>query len=382
MIYLDNGATSYPKPKEVAEAVYEYMTKVGSNINRGGYEKAYSAAEVVLETRELIDKLMNGYGARNAIFTPGNTYSLNFLIKGLAVKGDKFLTTHMEHNAVYRPLHQLQRDGVIEYDCMPCNELGELELEDALAMITPDVRAVVMLHASNVSGTLLPIEEVGKRCHEQGVIFIVDAAQTAGNTPIDMQKCHIDGLTVPGHKSLLGPQGVGVMLINPEIKDEITPLVSGGTGSHSDMTDMPSELPDRFESGTLNLPGIFGLHAALRWLEENFEKVHEHEKALSARMLDGLKDVEGIYLAGLPTVEGRVSVISVDPLNKDNGICAFNLEHEYGISTRVGLHCAPLAHKSLGTFPEGTVRFSIGPFNTEEEIDTAVAAVKILAQTK
>ena len=244
MIYLDNGATSYPKPKEVAEAVYEYMTKVGSNINRGGYEKAYSAAEVVLETRELIDKLMNGYGARNAIFTPGNTYSLNFLIKGLAVKGDKFLTTHMEHNAVYRPLHQLQRDGVIEYDCMPCNELGELELEDALAMITPDVRAVVMLHASNVSGTLLPIEEVGKRCHEQGVIFIVDAAQTAGNTPIDMQKCHIDGLTVPGHKSLLGPQGVGVMLINPEIKDEITPLVSGGTGSHSDMTDMPSELPD------------------------------------------------------------------------------------------------------------------------------------------
>lgn len=382
MIYLDNGATSYPKPKEVAEAVYEYMTKVGSNINRGGYEKAYSAAEVVLETRELIDKLMNGYGARNAIFTPGNTYSLNFLIKGLAVKGDKFLTTHMEHNAVYRPLHQLQRDGVIEYDCMPCNKLGELELEDALAMITPDVRAVVMLHASNVSGTLLPIEEVGKRCHEQGVIFIVDAAQTAGNTPIDMQKCHIDGLTVPGHKSLLGPQGVGVMLINPEIKDEITPLVSGGTGSHSDMTDMPSELPDRFESGTLNLPGIFGLHAALRWLEENFEKVHEHEKALSARMLDGLKDVEGIYLAGLPTVEGRVSVISVDLLNKDNGICAFNLEHEYGISTRVGLHCAPLAHKSLGTFPEGTVRFSIGPFNTEEEIDTAVAAVKILAQTK
>lgn len=382
MIYLDNGATSYPKPKEVTEAVYEYMTKVGSNINRGGYEKAYSAAEVVLETRELIDKLMNGYGARNAIFTPGNTYSLNFLIKGLAVKGDKFLTTHMEHNAVYRPLHQLQQDGVIEYDCMPCNELGELELEDALAMITPDVRAVVMLHASNVSGTLLPIEEVGKRCHEQGVIFIVDAAQTAGNTPIDMQKCHIDGLTVPGHKSLLGPQGVGVMLINPEIKDEITPLVSGGTGSHSDMADMPSELPDRFESGTLNLPGIFGLHAALRWLEENFEKVHEHEKALSARMLDGLKDVEGIYLAGLPTVEGRVIVISVDFLNKDNGICAFNLEHEYGISTRVGLHCAPLAHKSLGTFPEGTVRFSIGPFNTEEEIDTAVAAVKILAQTK
>ena len=195
MIYLDNGATSFPKPQEVADAVYEYMTKVGSNINRGGYEKAYSAAEVVLETREMIDSMMNGYGARNAIFTPGNTYALNFLIKGLARTGDKFLTSHMEHNAVYRPLHQLQEDGVIEYECMPCNELGQLDLDKALDMITPDIKAVVMLHASNVSGTILPIEDIGRKCHEEGVLFIVDAAQTAGNTPIDMQKCHIDGLT-------------------------------------------------------------------------------------------------------------------------------------------------------------------------------------------
>ena len=380
MIYLDNGATSFPKPQEVADAVYEYMTKVGSNINRGGYEKAYSAAEVVLETREMIDLMMNGYGARNAIFTPGNTYALNFLIKGLARKGDKFLTSHMEHNAVYRPLHQLQEEGVIQYECMPCNDLGQLELAKALEMITPDIKAVIMLHASNVSGTILPIEEIGRKCHEEGVIFIVDAAQTAGNTPIDMQKCHIDGLTVPGHKSLLGPQGIGAMLINPEIKDDIIPVISGGTGSHSDMADMPSELPDRFESGTLNLPGIYGLHAALKWLQKHFDEVHDHEKALTARMLEGLANIKGVRLVGLPTIEGRVSVVSIDFAGDDNGICAFNLEHTYGINTRVGLHCAPLAHESLHTFPEGTVRFSIGPFNTEEEIDVALRAIEEIAE--
>lgn len=379
MIYLDNGATSYPKPAVVAEAVADYITNVGSNINRGNYAKAYSAAEIVLETRERIDRLMHGYGARNAIFTPGNTYGLNMLIKGLAKKGDRFLASGMEHNAVYRPLHQLAEDGVISVDYMPCTSEGKLITEEALSMIDESVTAVVMLHASNVSGTILPLEEVGRRCREKGVLFFVDAAQTAGNTPIDMQKYHIDGLTVPAHKSLLGPQGLGVLLINPEIADRITPLIAGGTGSHSDLAEMPKELPDRLESGTLNLPGIFGLHAALGWIETHFEEIRAHEQALTARMLEGLQKIDGIRLAGLTGTEGRVSVISVDFLHEDNGLCAFRLEKEYGIMTRVGLHCAPLAHRSLGTFPEGTVRFSIGPFNTEEEIDTALNAIAALA---
>jgi cysteine desulfurase family protein len=379
MIYLDNGATSYPKPQEVADAVYDYIKNVGSNINRGNYAKAYSAAETVLETRELVDRMMNGYGARNAIFTPGNTYALNFLIKGLARKGDRFIATGMEHNAVYRPLHQLEEAGMIDVDYMPCDSCGRLETEKALDMIDENVRAVIALHASNVSGTVMPIEEIGRRCHEKGVIFIVDAAQTAGNTPIDMKKCHISGLTLPAHKSLLGPQGLGVMMIDPAIAGEIDPLVAGGTGSHSDMAEMPEELPDRFEAGTLNLPGIFGLHAALKWVGEHFDEIREHEKALTARFLDGLSQIDGIRLAGLPTTEGRVGVVSVDFVNGDNGLCAFQLEQKYGIMTRVGLHCAPLAHKSLGTFPEGTVRFSIGPFNTEEDIDTAVKAVAELA---
>ncbi len=375
MIYLDNGATSYPKPDVVADAVYDYIKNNGCNINRGGYEKAYSAAGVVLETRELINKMMNGYGSRYTIFTPGNTYSLNFLIKGIARPGDKLLISGMEHNAVYRPVHQLEQAGIIQVGYMPCDQQGQLILEEALPMIDESVRAVVMLHASNVSGTLMPLEEVGKQCHDKGVLFFVDAAQTAGNVPIDMQQCHIDGLCMPGHKSMLGPQGIGVLLLNPKITDEVEPLVAGGTGSHSDLATMPEELPDRFESGTLNLPGIYGLHAAVQWLMEHQQEVHQHEQHLAKKMLDGIRNTEGIRVAGLPNTEGRVAVISVDFLNGDNGMIAFQLEQEYGISTRVGLHCAPLAHQSLGTFPEGTVRFSIGPFNTEDDIETAIQAI-------
>lgn len=379
MIYLDNGATSYPKPETVAEAVSDYITNVGANINRGGYAKAYSAAEIVLETREMLSYMFNGYGPRATIFTPGNTYAINFLIKGLARKGDKFLCSGMEHNAVYRPLYQLQEQGLIEVGYFPCNEYGELKTEKALEMITPDVRAVVMLHGSNVSGTLLPIEKVGERCKEQGVMFIVDAAQTAGVIPIDMKAAGISGLCVPAHKSLLGPQGLGAMLIDPSITGELVPVICGGTGSHSDMAEMPKELPDRFESGTMNLPAIFGLHASLVWIKEQGEKIIKHELSLIERFLNGLSDIEDIRLAGMPSTEGRVGVISIDFLKRDNGMVAFQLEQEYGIMTRVGLHCAPLAHKSLGTFPEGTVRFSVGPFNTEEDIDAALAAVAALA---
>ena len=281
----------------------------------------------------------------------------------------------MEHNAVYRPVHQLEQAGIIQVGYMPCDQQGQLILEEALPMIDESVRAVVMLHASNVSGTLMPLEEVGKQCHDKGVLFFVDAAQTAGNVPIDMQQCHIDGLCMPGHKSMLGPQGIGVLLLNPKITDEVEPLVAGGTGSHSDLATMPEELPDRFESGTLNLPGIYGLHAAVQWLMEHQQEVHQHEQHLAKKMLDGIRNTEGIRVAGLPNTEGRVAVISVDFLNGDNGMIAFQLEQEYGISTRVGLHCAPLAHQSLGTFPEGTVRFSIGPFNTEDDIETAIQAI-------
>lgn len=380
MIYLDNGATSFPKPKSVSDAVYKYMTAIGSNINRGGYEKAYSAAETVLETRELCNKMFNGYGSRNVIFTPGNTYSLNFLINGLAKKGDTFLISSMEHNAVYRPCFKLEKDGLINLKYMPANTQGELLLEESLAMIDESIDGVIMVHASNVSGTVLPIMEIGEKCFNLGIPFIVDAAQTAGNTPIDIQKCHISGLAMPAHKSMLSPQGLGIMMLEPTFAQKLTPIISGGTGSHSDMADMPKELPDRFESGTLNLPGIFGLNAGIKWLNENFDKIRKHEYELTEYMLNELKNIKNINIIGKTSMENRTSVISIDFFNDDNGIKAFELEHEYGIMTRVGLHCAVLAHKTLGTFPRGTIRFSIGPFNTKEEIDMTISALKKLSK--
>ena len=382
MIYLDNGATSFPKPPQVADAVYNYIMNVGGNINRGNGSGALSASETVLETRELLNKMMNGYGARNTIFTPGNTYSLNFFIKGLAEKGDTFLTSMTEHNAVYRPLSQLEKEGKISVKYMPCTKEGKLITEEALNMINENIKAVILLHASNVSGSIMPIEEIGKRCREKGVIFIVDAAQTAGNTEIDIQKCCIDGLAFPAHKSMLAPQGLGVMMINPKIKDKIRVLVAGGTGSHSELSEMPNELPDRFESGTLNIPAIFGLNASCKWLAKNMKKASENEKKLSEKLIEGLKNINNVEIAGIPSTEGRVSVISINFTNEDNALAAFKLEKDYGITTRVGLHCAPLAHKSLGTYPGGTVRFSIGPFNTIEDIDTVLAAVKEIAENK
>lgn len=379
MIYLDNGATSYPKPKEVADAVYDYIKNVGSNVNRGGYKSAYTAGEVVLDTREQINEMFNGYGARNVIFTPGETYGLNFLIKGLARNGDKWLASGMEHNASYRPLEQLKSLSIIDVDYMPCNRFGQLKLDDALKMIDSETKAVVMVHASNVSGTLMPIEEVGMRCMETGTIFIVDAAQTAGMVPIDMKKCHISAMSIPGHKSMMGPQGIGAVLIDPNITSDVIPLICGGTGSHSEMSEMPEELPDRFEAGTLNIPGIYGLHAAIAWLKDHMEDAHKHEMKLTRRMLDGFAKMnDRVKVAGLPGIDGRVAVISIDCIHQDNAIIAFKLEQEHDISTRVGLHCAPLAHKSLGTFPQGTIRFSIGPFNTEDDIDMALQAVSEL----
>ena len=269
-VYMDNGATSYPKAPGVGEAMADYILNVGCNIGRGDYAAAYDAASLALETREQVKRLVNGPGARNVIFTPGSTHSLNYLIKGLLRPGDRVVTSPMEHNGVLRPLTQLQAEGV-EVDFLPCNDKGELLLEEVPAHLTPGTRAVVLTHASNVCGTILPIGAVGKLCRERGIRFLVDASQTAGAVPIDMEEMGIDGLAFPGHKALLGPQGIGLMVVTDALAGELTPLVAGGTGSVSHELTMPSFLPDRFEAGTLNLPGIYGLHAALTYLEEQGE---------------------------------------------------------------------------------------------------------------
>lgn len=380
-IYLDQASTTYPKPECVARAVYEYMTGNGSNINRGCYEKAYDTEEVVLETRELLCKLFDGTDCKNVVFTKNVTESLNIVLKGFLKRGDHVLVSSMEHNAVMRPIRQLEKVGVT-FDRIPCNEQGELELQFMEELLKPNTKAVVMTHASNVCGTILPIKEAGSFCKQHGLKFIADCAQTAGVLPISMKKMNIDVLCFTGHKGLYGPQGIGGFLINKEeMIPQITPLLSGGTGSISHTEEIPEFMPDRFESGTLNLPGIFGLHAALNWINEiGTEIIHKREKSLTELFLKRIKemDPEGkkIKLVGKKTDAGRTAVVSIQTPGRDVSEVAHFLDKNYGIMTRVGLHCAPYAHQTLGTYPTGTVRFSFGYFNTEEEVLLAVKALK------
>ena len=375
-VYLDNGATSYPKAPGVREAMAHYITNIGCNIARGGYQQAYDAAGRVLEIREKLNSLVNGPGSRNVVFTPGATAGLNMLLKGLLRPGDKVLASPMEHNAVLRPLEQLKKRGVT-VELLPCTQRGELILEGLADRLTPDVRAVILCHGSNVSGTRFPIEQVGPLCRERGIFFLVDAAQTLGVIPVDMAAMAIDGLAFPGHKGLLGPQGIGGLVITDALAGELEPLLSGGTGSMSESLDMPPFLPDRLEAGTLNLPGIFGLGAALDYLEGEGEALRVREHKLAGHLWARLMELEedGIRVLGSRDPSNRTGVVSIDFLKADNGEMAFRLEQEYGIQTRCGLHCAPLAHRTLGTFPQGAVRFSVGPFTTFEELDYVQDAV-------
>ena len=375
-IYLDNGSTSFPKAPGVGKAMADFIEKVGVNIGRGGYEEAYSAAEVVLDTREKLCRLFHFDRPENVIFQSGITAAMNVLLKGLLKPGDRVLTTSMEHNAVMRPLRQLEKAGV-EVVLIPCNSDGTLDFEALIDLATPGTRALVMTHASNMCGTVMPVKDVAEYCQTLGIWTIVDCAQTAGILPIDMEDWGVDAIAFAGHKGLLGPQGIGGFLITDDLAAEVDPLLSGGTGSISHLETVPEFLPDRFEPGTQNLPGIFGLHAALTYLEQTgIDAIREHEMACTARLLEGLSQLKGIRIVGRTQLTGRTAVVSVEFLHMDNADAAFLLEDKYGIMTRCGLHCAPRAHMTVGTFPQGTVRFAPGRETTVAEIDAAIAAVK------
>jgi len=377
-IYLDNGSTSFPKAPGVGAAMANFVENIGVNIGRGGYEEAYSAAEVVLDTREKLCRLFHFDQPENVIFTSGITASMNILLKGLLQPGDRVLTTSMEHNAVMRPLRQLEAKGV-EVCVIPCSSDGTLDWCAFVDLATPRTRALVMTHASNMCGTVMPVKEVAEYCQSLGIWTMVDCAQTAGILPIDMQDWGVDAIAFAGHKGLLGPQGIGGFLITDDLAAELDPLLSGGTGSISHMETVPDFLPDRFEAGTANLPGIFGLHAALTYLEQTgIDAVREHEMACTARLLEGFSKMEGLRIVGRNSLAGRTAVVSVDFLHMDNADAAFLLEDRYGIMTRCGLHCAPTAHKTVGTFPQGTVRFAPGRTTSMEEIDCALEAVSAI----
>lgn len=377
-IYLDNAATSFPKPPAVAQAVYDYMTGSGVNINRGCYDAAYAVEEQVLETRQLLCDLFHGPDCRNVVFTKNVTESLNVLLKGFLRPGDHVLTSSMEHNAVMRPLVQLEMAGV-SFTRVPCDGQGRLDADSMERYLRPNTRLVVMTHASNVCGTVLPVARVGRFCHEHGLRFFVDSAQSAGVLDIDMEAMHIDALAFTGHKGLMGPQGTGGFVLAEGMASEIEPLLSGGTGSISHTEEVPAFLPDRFEPGTMNLPGILGLRQGLLFLRETgIDAVREHETALAKRFREGLRPLEDAgllrVLAGREDIE-RVGVVSVQTLRRELSEAAFELDERFGIQTRVGLHCAPAAHKTLGSYPTGSIRFSFGWYNTAEQAERAMSAL-------
>ena len=378
-IYFDNGSTSWPKAPGVQEAVSELLKNGAFNINRGNYAGAYEVESVVLETRDQLVQLFHGTDSRNVIFTPGITYSLNYFIKGFLKNGDHVLVSGLEHNAVMRPLEQVKLAGV-DYDIVPVDEEGNLDPEDLRERIRINTKAVIMTHASNVCGTVVPIREIGSICKEYGLFFAVDTAQSAGTLPVDMQECQIDFLAFTAHKGLLGPQGIGGFLISERLDKKMEPYIAGGTGSQSDSLLMPDYLPDKYESGTMNLPGIIGLHASLDYIrEQGLKAIHDKKMELTEYLLNEVKRIPQVRIVGRKDVQDRVAVVSLDFLTIDNAVAAFELEQECGVMTRVGLHCAPAAHQSLHTFPQGTVRFAFSASNTFSEIDRCVEGIlKIL----
>lgn len=371
-IYFDNGSTSWPKAPGVAEALSELLTRGAFNINRGNYEGAYEVEGLVLETREKLAKMFHCKDSKRVLFSPGITHSLNYFIKGFLKAGDHVIVSGIEHNAVMRPLRQMEACGVT-YDIAATAEDGSVTAEAVESLVNPKTKAVIISHASNVCGTVLPIEAIGQVCKKHDLFFVVDSAQSAGTIQIDIEKCGIDFLAFTGHKGLLGPQGIGGFLISERLDAQMVPYLSGGTGSQSDSLDMPTNLPDKYESGTMNLPGIIGLHAALSYIEEiGIDRIHDKKMELTSYFLERVKEFPNIRVVGKQDVQDRVAVVSLDFQGDDNAIIAFELEQNYGIMTRVGLHCAPIVHQSLHTYPQGTVRFAFSASNTKEEIDRCI----------
>lgn len=372
-IYMDNAATSYPKPESVYTAVDNFNRFLGGNPGRGTSQNTARAGSILLEAREALAKMFNIEDSLRIAFTLNITEAINTCLKGMLQPGDHVITSSMEHNAVARPLHVLSQRG-IEWTRVECGNDGSLNPEEVKKAIKPNTRLICMLHASNLVGTIMPLKNIGEIAHEYGIRFMVDSAQSAGILPLDVKKQNIDILTFTGHKGLLGPQGTGGMYISPGIR--VVPLKEGGTGSLSEYLEQPQVMPDLMESGTMNTPGIAGLLAGVRFIADTgLEKIRQHEQQLMAHLLQGLLEIPGLQEYGPKDVNQRTAVAAFNIKDMDCGEICSRLDYEYGIATRSGLHCAPLAHHTLGTFKLGACRLSPGYFTTDEEIDQVIKAV-------
>jgi len=377
-IYLDNAATSYPKPKCVIEAMKHYFDDIGANSGRAAYKRAQDASRMVFEARERIAKLIGAKDSSRIIFTSNATEGLNTVILGSLKEGNQVVITSMEHNSVMRPLRFLEESRGIKIDIAGCTTEGVLEPEEMERKITRDTKLIITTSASNVLGTIISVSEVGRIAREHNIPFLVDGAQTVGNVPINVEKNEIDILAFSGHKGLLGPQGTGCLYIRQGM--EFSSLKFGGTGSWSELEIQPDFLPDRYESGTLNLIGIAGLSAGVKFLlDEGVVNIRKKEQELTDYLLLRLKDIDGIVIYGPKDSSKQTSVVSINIKGMETSEVGDILDRDYNIAVRCGLHCAPCAHKTMGTFPQGTVRISLGYFNTKEDIDYLYDALRMIA---
>ena len=377
MIYLDNAATTRPKPTGVAEAVAAAMNGWG-NCGRGTHPEALMAARVIYGLREKLAALFGCQRPDHVGFTPNSTMALNIAINGLLGPGDHVISTDLEHNSVLRPLYHLERQGA-ELDFVSADRQGQINYGDFEKLLRPDTKAVVCTHGSNLTGDLVDIERVGAFCHAHGLLFILDASQTAGVFPIDMEKQHIDVVCFTGHKSLMGPQGTGGLCIRPGV--EIRPFVVGGTGVQSFLAIQPEEYPTRLEAGTLNSHGLAGLSAALDFLAETgTDRIRSHECALARRFYEQVRDIPGVTVYGDHMKAERAPIVALNIADADSGEVADELAERFQVAVRPGAHCAPRLHRALGTEDQGAVRFSWSWWNTEEETDAAAEAVRTLAE--
>lgn len=383
LIYFDQAATSFPKPAAVAAAMMACLNEVGASPGRSGHQLSIEAGRIVFNTRESLARLFHMANPMRVVFCLNATEGLNLALKGVLRPGDHAITSGMEHNSVMRPLRELEKNGV-EVTVARCSSLGQLDPAEVEKAIRTNTRLVVLNHASNVTGTVMPIREAGRICREKGLLFVVDAAQTGGSVPIDIEADFIDLLAFTGHKGLLGPQGTGGLVLGERVDlRTFKPLKQGGTGSRSEYEIHPDFLPDLCEAGTPNTPGIAGLGAGVDFvLAETVEKIHARQVTLITSLMDRITEIPGLKITGLREPQNMVPTVSFNIEGRAPSEVGLSLDEEYGILCRVGLHCAPAAHRSLGAFPDGTVRFGLGYFTSEEEIDYAASALAEIARRR
>ncbi|MCF2554143.1 aminotransferase class V-fold PLP-dependent enzyme [Faecalicatena contorta] len=377
MIYMDNAATTMHKPQAVIDAVVAAMSSMG-NAGRGANEASLSASRVIYDTREKLCRFFHGTSPRQIVFTNNSTESLNIAIKGLLDPGDHVITTMLEHNSVLRPLYEMEQKGVA-LTIIKSNEKGTFDIRDMEEAIRPETKMIICTNGSNLTGNHIDVKKVGELAHRHGLLFVVDASQTAGVFPIDVQDMQIDVLCFTGHKGMLGPQGIGGMYVREGL--QIRPLKSGGSGVQTYSKTHPTEMPTALEAGTLNGHGIAGLGAAVSYLmETGIDHIRAREQELMWKFYEGVKDIPGITIYGDFSTKDRCAIVTLNIGDYDSSEVSDELLTEYSISTRPGGHCAPLMHEALGTVEQGAVRFSFSHYNTDEEVDIAIQAVRELAQ--